>query len=57
MEDFKTPVKGVDDIKINIEPVNKFLKDNPDTKIHVIETPMIPEKKPFAMMDTKEKTY
>ena len=57
MEDFKTPVKGVEDIKINIESVNKFLEDNPDTKIHVIETPTIPEKKPFAMMGTKEKTY
>ena len=26
-------------------------------KIHVIETPKIPDKKPFAMMGTKENTY
>ena len=56
-EDFKTPIKGVEDIKIKIDPINVFLKDNPEMKINVIETPRIPEKKPFAMMGTKETTY
>lgn len=53
-EDYKTPIKGVEDIKIKIDPINTFLKDNEDMKIHVIETPRIPAKKPFAMMGTKE---
>ena len=57
MEDFRTPIKGIEDIKIKIRPIDEFLKQNPDTNIHVIESPSVPEKKPFAMMGTKETTY
>jgi hypothetical protein len=49
-EDYKTPVKGVEDIKIKIDPINTFLKANPGEKIHIIETPRDNDIKPFAMM-------
>jgi hypothetical protein len=57
MEDFRAPIKGIEDIKIKIKPIDEFLKNNPDTRLHIIESPRIPEKKPFAMMGTKETTY
>ncbi len=55
--DFKTPLKGIDDIKVKTERLNDFLKTNPDKSLHIIEAPTLPESKPFAMMGTKERTY
>lgn len=57
-EDYKTPFKKYEDIKIKQLPLQNFLRKNPWVKIDLIEEPRtLWWQKAFSMMWTKEKTY